>query len=143
MTGTVRFMTTNDLPAVAALSGQLGYPVAAATLETRFERLAATSDALLVAEDERGVVGWLHVGSHMSLEAEPLAIIYGLVVDERARRHGAGRALVERAEAWARERGIPRIRVRSSVSRSESHEFYPALGFRRVKTQHCYELALG
>ncbi len=140
----VRAMAAADLPAVAALSEQLGYAVRPETLEARFDHITGTTaDALFTAEADGAVVGWLHVGVHHSLESDPLALIYGLVVDQRTRRSGAGRALVSRAEAWAREHGFARLRVRSNVARGEAHRFYPALGFRLVKTQHCYELALG
>ncbi len=136
-------MTPDDLPAVAALSAQLGYPVSPEALRARFDRIGTSgADALFTAEDDEGVLGWLHVGVHHSLESDPLALIYGLVVDERARRRGAGRSLVARAETWAREHGYARLRVRSNVARGEAHRFYPALGYRLVKTQHSYELVL-
>jgi GNAT superfamily N-acetyltransferase len=61
------------------------------------------------------------------------------VVDSRRRREGLGKALVARAEQWARERSLPKLRVRSNVTREESHRFYPAIGFVKSKTQHVYE----
>ena len=124
---------------MAALSEQLGYPVALAALRTRFLRLAGRDgDRLFVAEHGGRVVGWLHVSAHDSLEADPCAVIAGLVVDAGARRLGVGRDLVAAAEAFARDRGLGRVRVRSNVQRSEAHAFYPALGYGLEKTQHAY-----
>jgi len=35
------------------------------------------------------------------------------------------------------------LRVRSNVARAQSHPFYAAMGYDRVKTQHVYCKALG
>ena len=43
---------------------------------------------------------------------------------------------------WAQQTHFNLVRVRSNVSRQESHQFYPALGFKLVKTQHTYVLEL-
>ncbi len=134
----VRAMAAADLPRVAELSLQLGYPVALAELHRRFERLARSpSDALFVAGEPVG--GWIHLEHRESLESGESVEITGLVVDAARRREGLGRALVARAEQWALQRGVSRLRVRSNVTRQESHHFYPALGFARAKTQHVYE----
>ena len=70
-------------------------------------------------------------------------IIVGLVVGERHRRHGVGRALVKAVTEWTRKLGHTTIRVRSNAARVEAHDFYPALGFERTKTQHAYRFVLG
>ena len=49
-----------------------------------------------------------------------------------------GRALVARAEEWAREISAPTVVVRSNAKRVESHEFYPSLGYEAYKTQVVY-----
>jgi ribosomal protein S18 acetylase RimI-like enzyme len=140
----VREMSRADLPSVRDLSGQLGYPLTDEDLARRFTLLAAdTNHRLLVAEDDSArVVGWVHLGPHLALESEPYAEICGLVVDGRARRLGVGRELVREAEKAARALGFATIRVRSNVARNESHSFYMAIGYARLKTQHCYERAL-
>ena len=51
---------------------------------------------------------------------------------------GQGAQLVAAAEAWAMRRGVARIVVRSNVAREAAHGFYPALGYRLLKTQHVY-----
>lgn len=145
-------MTRADLARVAALAAELGYPALAEDFAARFARLAAdpAREGLLVAEspaDAPGaaprVLGWIHVQRRETFESEAHAEICGLIVDPAARRSGAGRALVAAAEAWALERGLARVRVRSNVVRAESHAFYPALGYARAKTQHVYEKRLG
>ena len=137
----VRRMSAADLSRVAVLSAQLGYPVAVEELKRRFDALSGSPlNALFVAGDPVG--GWIQVEERNSLESGENAEIVGLVVDSTVRRSGVGRALVERARAWAKERGLTKLRVRSNVTREESHRFYPALGFAQSKTQHVYELLL-
>ena len=46
------------------------------------------------------------------------------------------------AERWARERGLTLIVLRSNVQRSESHAFYPAIGYEHFRTQAVYRKLL-
>lgn len=140
-TVTVRPMTAQDLSRVAELSEQLGYPVSLADLQSRFSKIAPDqAQALFVVESpDRRVVGWTHVYATHLLESPSFAEIGGLVVGAGSRRIGAGRALVEAADGWARSQGLDRVRVRSNVQRTEAHRFYPACGFALIKTQHNYE----
>jgi GNAT superfamily N-acetyltransferase len=136
-------MDRADLSTVRELSTQLGYPTDDEALARRFARIdGAPADALFVADDGGRVLGWIHVHPRWLLESEPYAEIGGLVVDERARRRGIGRALVSRAEAWAKELGFRCMRVRSNVLRVASHALYAQLGYERIKTQHTYERML-
>jgi GNAT superfamily N-acetyltransferase len=57
------------------------------------------------------------------------AEISDLYVEPEARRAGGGRALVEAALDWVRERGIERIVVRVAVGNREGQAFWRALGF--------------
>lgn len=113
-------------------------------MEARFrELLAHPPQGLYVAECEAQLIGWIHVQWQWRLEVAGFAEITGLIVDEAARRSGAGRALVTQAVEWARAQGATRLRVRSNAQRVESHQFYPAVGFALLKTQHNYERRLG
>ena len=59
----------------------------------------------------------------------PIAQLTLLVVDERHRTAGAGRALVDAVEAWARHRGSRRLVVTTALDRAAAHMFYERLGF--------------
>jgi GNAT superfamily N-acetyltransferase len=52
-----------------------------------------------------------------------------LAVDEKARRGGVGRKLVEAAEEWARERGADVMIVHSGRQRTGAHAFYERVGY--------------
>jgi ribosomal protein S18 acetylase RimI-like enzyme len=136
---TVRPATLADAPALAALSGQLGYPVAADGVAERLARLLEEPDQTVwvACADGSRVIGWIHGGERTLLESEPDCEILGLVVDGAFRRHGIGRQLVAALERWAAARGLGVV-VRSNILRADSHPFYEGLDYRRTKTQHVY-----
>jgi GNAT superfamily N-acetyltransferase len=139
----IRRMVPGDAEAAARLSTELGYPATADEIGERLADLAPREDhAVLVAELEGAVVGWIHVQESRLVVERPRADITGLVVDRGARRAGVGRMLVKAAERWAADRGADRIRVRSNVVREDAHAFYPALGFRIAKTSTVFEKEL-
>jgi GNAT superfamily N-acetyltransferase len=136
-------MTSGDAGAVANLSTQLGYPATQEDIARRAAVIdAGGQGAVLVAEDDGRVVGWIHVIATPVLETDLYAEIAGLVVDESCRSRGVGLALLHAAEGWARDAGCTTIRVRSRIARERAHAFYERHGFRRLKTQHAFDKAL-
>ena len=137
----IREATAADAAALAALSTQLGYP---AQPGEAAERLAALGPegAVLVAEADGAVLGWIHVCGIRFFQSPPFAEVGGLVVDEAARGKGVGKLLVEAGARWAAERGYRKLRVRSNVVREDAHRFYEREGFRRVKTQAVFDRGL-
>ena len=132
----IRLALPSDAAAVSTLSTQLGYPIYPQETEARLRDVLDRPDgAVLVAEEEGEVVGWIHVLGHHSIETEPFALIAGLVVDETRRSRGIGASLVEAAAEWAAGQGYHAIRVRSNVVRERAHAFYERLGFSRAKSQ--------
>ncbi|HUU12152.1 MAG TPA: GNAT family N-acetyltransferase [Terriglobia bacterium] len=126
----IRPANPDDAERIAALATQLGYPSTPAQVASRLERLLRDDEhAIFVAAQSALVVGWVHVFEKHLLESEPEAEIGGLVVDENHRRAGAGKLLMERAEEWARSRGLKSVYLRSNVIRKEAHAFYEKLGY--------------
>jgi GNAT superfamily N-acetyltransferase len=141
----VRRATVADAAAIASLSAELGYPVEPGDIEKRLAAvLEAIDQAVLVATDaDHAVVGWIHGAEHLLLEVGSRCEILGLVVSSGHRRSGIGHRLLTAVEAWAHNRGLPEVSVRSNVLRESSHPFYEKHGYRRVKTQHAYRKAVG
>lgn len=142
---TIRKARNYDAPALAELCGELGYP---ATRQQVVARLAAIeadpASRVFVAEDADGrVVGWLQVAQQAHLAEDEVAEVLGLVVAESERSTGVGAKLLQAAEAWVRERGAARMRVRSRIERERAHRFYERAGYQRRKTQHVFAKALG
>jgi len=141
----VRRATVADAAAIASLSAELGYPVEPGDIEKRLAAiLEAPDQAVLVATGaDRAVVGWIHGAEHLLLEVGSRCEILGLVVSSGHRRSGIGHRLLTAVEAWAHNRGLPEVSVRSNVLRESSHPFYEKHGYRRVKTQHAYRKTVG
>lgn len=127
----VRDATMADAPALAPLLGELGYPATADALASRMRRMLGRDDQkVLMAEREGAVLGLLalHVFPVLAYDRD-LAMIMALVVTERARGLGVGRALIERAEAVGKSLGASRLMVTTHVRRADAHAFYERLGF--------------
>jgi len=139
----IRAANERDAAAVARLVVQLGYPLTPEGAQQRVINLGKDPDeALYVAVVESRVVGLIQVSRTEALEYDPRAEIRALVVDEEHRGGGVGKALVARAEAWARERGLPVMRVRSNVKREQTRIFYERHGYAVTKTQNVFDKKL-
>ena len=95
--------------------------------EDRLRRALAKTDLFLIAEEDGAICGMLMVIVPSWTDAGEIT---DLVVDRRCRRGGAGRALVEAAVSWAKERSLRALWVEPRADNSEAIDFYGALGFR-------------
>jgi len=84
------------------------------------------SDRLVVAEAGDAVVGYLMLGTSWNRTAE-LALI---IVDAAYRGRGIGRAFVEEAECYGRERGLRALQWEVQNDNRNAIEFAIAQGFR-------------
>ena len=140
---TIRQAGHADAHTIARLSSELGYPADDRQMEERIEVLKASSDdAVLVAEVDGHTVGWTHVTVLRGLEHDPRAELHGLVVSEERHGEGIGRALMDAAETWAREKGMDILRLRTNTVRKGAHAFYERLGYEKVKEQRVYQKPL-
>lgn len=137
---TVREAVIGDAPAINELSRCLGYAALNEdVLMLNFGHiLAASSDKLWVCEQEKKIVGWIHVFSAYRVASRPTIEIGGLVVDRASRRQGLGRKLVAQARQWAGEQNRS-LRVRCNTSREDTHKFYESVGFVLSKSQNVFE----
>ena len=147
----VRRAAIEDIPVIAKLAEQLGGAVDIDGLPVRLRRiLDHAHHAVFLAERDVGddamasePCGFVAAEHRVLLQFGELIELITLVVDEPYRRQGVATQMVAAVEAWAARRGVPRVRVRSSITRDESHAFYPAIGYALEKTQHCYQRMLG
>ena len=135
-------MAETDAEVVAALAGELGYPSETEAIRARI-RAISESDLLLVAVDAKDKpIGFIQAYRVCIIEVGFRVEILGLVVSSSARRGGIARRLIQETETWAKNIGADAMSVRSNTKRIEAHLFYPALGYKKIKTQAVYEKAL-
>jgi len=139
----IRLARASDAPRLAELACELGYPTATQEMKGRLATLKPSSaHAVFVAETAEGVIGWVHVSRNHLLDVPVRAEINGLIVSGSARSRGAGRLLVQAAEAWARKTKCTGINVRSNVIRERAHAFYLREGYEHYKTQKAFRKPL-
>jgi GNAT superfamily N-acetyltransferase len=139
----VREIELADAEAAARLSDELGYPASVETMERRIRDLQPLPDhAVFVACIAGTVVGWIDVGITRHLQADAYGEIGGLVVSDAHRSRGIGRSLLVHAEQWLRDRGFPRVVVRSQIAREAAHRFYLREGYAKVKTSAVFSKSL-
>src|SRR5512146_2512229 len=140
----IRAYQPSDAPAIADLSGQLGYAVLVDEMERRLRQMANDPDhTVLVACRENGeVVGWIDVGIVFHLQSGAYCEIGGLVVADSVRNNGIGRELVAAGEQWASSRGRKKVLVRSNAIRADAHRFYLRENYTMIKTSAVFEKKL-
>jgi GNAT superfamily N-acetyltransferase len=117
-----------------------GEAVADAYLDRMFGRCATWAGRVFVAELERRVVGFVCVWGRVPPQEpdEPpadYAYVSDLVVLARWRRGGIGRALLQRAEAYARALGMHAIGIGVMAANREARALYDAHGYRPVHVE--------
>jgi GNAT superfamily N-acetyltransferase len=97
--------------------------------ERAVERLRAVSDSsdgeMLVAEADGEIVGVCSV--YLDIESVRFgrrAWVEDLAVHPGHRSAGHGKALLDAAKAWARERGATHLELDSGEARADAHRFY-------------------
>ncbi len=138
-------MTPADLEAVTALSAQLGYPEPLETFKARFAVVGHDPNhALWVAKEGGKIIGWAHVHRTAPVLITPeKAEISALVVDEAARSAGIGKALLKKAEEWAKENGLQTVKLTSNVRREKAHKFYLREGYQMPKLSGVFYKKIG
>lgn len=122
---TIREANPADATFIADLVSQLGYPAAADAIRARMGQLGRDGQILLVAELGGDLAGIAAMQIYPVLVQDALICrLAVLVVAERARRRGIGRALTLAVEKEARRLGCDRVVLDSAVWRDEAHEFY-------------------
>jgi GNAT superfamily N-acetyltransferase len=137
----IRPMIEADAQVVAELATELGYPNEIEAIRRRIRPIAET-DLLLVAADASDTpVGFIQAHRVGIIEVGFRVEILGLVISSNARRKGIAQTLIREVELWARKMGADVVSVRSNTKRTEAHLFYPAMGYKQIKTQAVYEKA--
>jgi GNAT superfamily N-acetyltransferase len=119
------------------------HPLAPAKAQAFWRRVAADVEAgqraLLVAQDEPGIVGTVQLVLDQPENQAHRADLSKMLVHRRARRQGLGAALMGAAEQMARDCGKTLL-VLDTVTGSDAERLYARLGWVRVGTIPDYAL---
>ena len=142
---TIRTPEPADYARLAELAGELGYPSSAEDIARRLAGLLDISQQHVIFVAQRAgepIAGWICVAVQGTIESDAHAEITGFVVGSEFRSQGVGEQLLARAEAWARERNVHSVRLRSNVIRDRAHAFYLREGYEHYKTQKAFRKPL-
>jgi GNAT superfamily N-acetyltransferase len=132
-----------DAECIANLSTQLGYGSTIEEIRTRLSDVLNHADhCVYVIIDNEDIIGWIHGFYALRVESDSFVEIGGMVVDEKYRRKGVGKMLVENVVEWSRLKTMHKIRVRCNTQRIETHMFYKSIGFVETKEQKILDMKL-
>jgi GNAT superfamily N-acetyltransferase len=135
----VRAATEQDIPRILELYAQLATdpdteltPLSPEEMRAAFAEMRAVPGyELLVAETDGEIVATtvLAVLPGFAYHCSPFAVVEYVVVDDKERRKGIGRELMEAVIERARKAGCYKIMLTSDSRRDAAHAFYESLGF--------------
>jgi GNAT superfamily N-acetyltransferase len=123
----IRKTGVEDIPKLARLMGDLGYPVSQEQMETRLNNIGSHPDyCTLVA---------FHTGLLYNTDGIHIRVI-ALVTDSNYRGIGAGKKLMLAVEDFAEQLGAAGIVLNSGnrTEREDAHHFYLSLGYQAKST---------
>ena len=89
------------------------------------------SQAFVARTEDRQAVGFVWVAkTHNESTGQPEASLLNQYVAEPYRGQGLGRRLMETAEEWARQQGLPRICLSVGAHNTLGQHLYETLGYR-------------
>jgi ribosomal protein S18 acetylase RimI-like enzyme len=108
------------------------------------ERFRRNESVIFVAEDRDGdIIGFTQLyPAFCSVLADRTFVLYDLFVTPSARGIGAGRALMEVAEAHARETGAARLELQTAKTNRIGQSLYESCGWERDELFYVYTKGL-
>jgi ribosomal protein S18 acetylase RimI-like enzyme len=108
------------------------------------ERFRRNESVIFVAEDKDGdIVGFTQLyPAFCSVLADRTFVLYDLFVRPSARGTGAGRALMEAAEAHARKSGAARLELQTAKTNKIGQSLYESCGWDRDELFYVYTKSL-
>ena len=105
--------------------------------------LESDEDCIFVAEDERGIIGYVFAALEPLSWKElrgPAGFIHDVAVAEEARHSGVGTKLMQVAIDWLREHGAPRVILWTAAPNKIAQTMFHQLGFRDTMIEMTMEL---
>ena len=102
-------------------------------------------EVFVALREDVGLCGYIEVGERNyaeGCESSPVPYVESWWVDEDHRKRGVGRALMDAAQSWARERGHVEIASDTQLDNTRSQKVHRALGFDEVERIVVFRRAL-
>jgi ribosomal protein S18 acetylase RimI-like enzyme len=129
----IRPAERTDAAALAQLMGELGYPTRTSEMEMRLDAIFRDSGyrtfVALIGGTVCGMIGTCCIKSHEHNNVG--GRIIALVVAEKQRGRGIGRALIQAAENDFVAQNVRRVALNTRLTREEAHQFYERLGYTK------------
>ena len=137
--------------AVAALPAYEWLFAPPGSVPPAWDEKAASERLRAVAESDRAELFLAYAGDEVvglccvfldipSVRFGQRAWVEDLAVDPERRSQGTGKALLDAAKDWARERGASHLELDSGMSRTDAHRFYEREGPSWVSKSFAWEL---
>jgi ribosomal protein S18 acetylase RimI-like enzyme len=116
---------------------------AEAFLAARLSESSSTVLLAVVSEPSGAALGFIQLyPSFSSISLCPIWILNDLFVAPEARRRGVGKALMERARAFAAASGAIEMRLETAVTNASAQALYESIGWQRDEEFFNYMLPL-
>ena len=129
----IRHAEKADAAALAQLMGELGYPTRVSDMEMRLDSIMRDPEyrtfVAMCGATVCGMIGTCCMKSHEHNNVG--GRIVALVVSEKNRGRGVGRALVQAAENDFIARNVRRVALTTRITREKAHLFYENLGYTK------------
>ena len=113
---------------------------AKANVDDFFDRMAGNPDAiLLAAKQEEKIVGYLHgfiKNNYKNISKNDIAVINIVYVDEKYRRQGVGKALLNSFYDWVKFKNTNYIEVETYINNENAIKFYEKSDFSTIKVTY-------
>ncbi len=130
----IRFANEKDADVLARLNRKFNKTQDTAEQIAARIKAKPLAETALVAEVEGEVIGFACLRVTRSLCYDfALAELTELYVDESHRRHGAGRALIERAERIAQQQGAESLMLLTGGKNLTAQEFYRSVEYQELQ----------
>jgi GNAT superfamily N-acetyltransferase len=135
---TIRHAQEKDIPRLLELYQQLSFspgdykPAPVKECQRVLKEMTRRPNySLLVAEENGEVIGTtvLAILPGFAHKTNPFAVIEYVVVDEKKRSKGVGKALMDYCKNMAKKAGCYKIMLTSDKKRDRAHKFYRTQGF--------------
>lgn len=140
----IREALITDITALTELMIQLGYPSTQPEMEERLTSIQHHSDyKTFVAQVDTQILGMVGMAKGYGYEQNGTYVrVLALVTNDKVRRTGIGKALMQAAENWARGIGAGSLFLNcgNREERSIGHLFYKNLGYKAKSTGYIKKL---